>query len=118
MSADRQCVLVLGGCGFIGRHLVKLLQENDYFVRVVDKRTPSMADLNEEFEKYFDEENNKLVEYIQADLSREKSAERAFAPSEEHPEVTSFAFVFNLTAVTQLGHEKQIYDTNVLESAR
>lgn len=48
MAASKPTVLILGGCGFIGRNLVAYLLKNDLcsHIRVVDKVLPSVAFLN------------------------------------------------------------------------
>jgi len=45
MAATKPTVLVLGGCGFIGRNLVAYLVKKDLcsHIRVVDKVLPSVA---------------------------------------------------------------------------
>ena len=82
-------MLVLGGCGFVGRYLVALLVERGLCsrVRVVDKVMPAMASLSPAHKAVF---ASPLVEYKQADLSRQAGVEKAF-------EGGGFAFVFNLT---------------------
>jgi len=82
-------VLVLGGCGFIGRHLVALLVERGGCakVRVVDKLMPAMAVLSDAHKQAF---ASPLIEYKQADLSRQAGVDKAF-------EGAKFNFVFNLT---------------------
>jgi len=48
-------VLILAGCGFIGRNLVQYLIENDLVsaVRVVDKVPPQTAWLNNKHQQLF-----------------------------------------------------------------
>lgn len=45
MAANKPSVLILGGCGFIGRNLVAYLVKKDVcsHIRVVDKVLPSVA---------------------------------------------------------------------------
>jgi len=55
------------GCGFIGRHLVKYLVDNDLVsaVRVVDKVPPQIAWLNEDHRAAFE---SPIVEFHSANL--------------------------------------------------
>ena len=70
-------VLVLGGCGFVGRHLVELLVKNGApKIRVVDKLMPSMAALAPPHKAAFEAAS---VEFRQADLSRQSGVDKAFA---------------------------------------
>ncbi len=66
----RPKVLVLGGCGYIGRNFVLHLLRNELvsFVRVVDKMMPVMAYFNRDCEVAFS--NTELIQYVQADLTR------------------------------------------------
>lgn len=61
-------VLILGGCGFIGRHLVSYLVENDLAnsIRVVDKVLIQTAYLSPKHKLIF---ASPLIEFIQANLS-------------------------------------------------
>lgn len=71
-SMDGARVLVLGGCGFIGRNFVAMLIERDLCscIRVVDKTLPALAFLSKPHRQVF---SHDCVEFIQADLSREGS---------------------------------------------
>ncbi|GCA63182.1 hypothetical protein KIPB_008343 [Kipferlia bialata] len=63
-------VLILGGCGFIGRHLVQFLASQEgVTVRVADKKIPVMCHLNEAMQDLYDNED--FCEFLQSDLSRE-----------------------------------------------
>jgi nucleoside-diphosphate-sugar epimerase len=63
-------VLILGGCGFIGRHLVKYLVDNQLAskVRVADKSMPATSYLAEDVKAAFDQKN--IVEFKQSDLAK------------------------------------------------
>ncbi len=65
-------VLILGGCGFIGRNLVKYLVDHHLasFIKVCDKSMPGTSYLNDVHRAAFE---NPLVKYQQADLSRDGS---------------------------------------------
>lgn len=68
-TAPKPKVLVLGGCGYIGRNLVQHLVENELasFVRVVDKVLPIMAYFHPSIESLFE---NPRVQFIQGDLTK------------------------------------------------
>lgn len=62
-------VLVLGGCGFIGRNLVQYLVRNNLAsrIKVVDKSMPSIAYM---YPQHLEAFNNSIVEYEQGDLTK------------------------------------------------
>ena len=65
----KKTVLVTGGAGFIGSHIVKRLVNSRYKVRVVDNlATGKLANLKEVLGK---------IEFLKADLSNLKTAEKA-----------------------------------------
>jgi len=100
-------VLVLGGCGFTGRHLVSLLVDQGcQRIRVVDKPMPAMAFLSPTHSAAF---ASPAVEYRQADLTRQQGLEKAFDGG-------GFQVVFNLTfdAVTY-GQTDEVYQQMVVD---
>lgn len=78
--SDKPTVLILGGCGFIGRNLVHYLIKNELSseIRVVDKTPPQMAWLNAEQNAAYD---NPTVEFCSANLINPVSCKNAFIPS-------------------------------------
>jgi len=46
LSTANKVAVVLGGCGFIGHHLARRLQQEGYWVRVADVKAPEHADLS------------------------------------------------------------------------
>jgi nucleoside-diphosphate-sugar epimerase len=62
-------VLVLGGCGFVGRNLVHFLVQQNLasHIKVADKSMPLMSYFHNQFMSIFD---NPIVEYQQADLTK------------------------------------------------
>eukprot|EP01006_Ploeotia_vitrea_P002016 TRINITY_DN106210_c0_g1_i1.p1 TRINITY_DN106210_c0_g1~~TRINITY_DN106210_c0_g1_i1.p1 ORF type:complete len:376 (-),score=34.22 TRINITY_DN106210_c0_g1_i1:462-1562(-) len=107
MSDDRY--LILGGCGFIGRHVVAHLINNDLAaaVRVCDKTLPQLSYFSDEFQKIF---NDPRVEFKQADMCNPQHLSRAF--DKEHP----FNIVINLAAETRYGQTQEIYQTKIVSA--
>lgn len=107
--ADSQRVLVLGGCGFIGRNLVAHLIEHDLVskVRVADKVPPQTAWLNPHHKKIFEDER---VEFRQANLLNETHVERAFA-SEDGP----FDYVINCGTLMRYGQAEEVYKEGIFQ---
>ncbi|XP_067631566.1 uncharacterized protein [Eurosta solidaginis] len=105
-------VLLLGGCGFIGRNLVTYLVENDLTaeIRVVDKTPPQMAWLNERHNQAFD---NSKVEFCSANLINAASCKNTFAP---HPTTgRTWDFVFNCAAETRPNQTEAVYKEGILK---
>jgi len=103
MSKPR--VLVLGGLGFIGRHLVKYLVDNNLTskIRVVDKVMVAMARLGKDFTESYSK-----VECIQANLINPDGAAKAFTDAEG-----DYTIVFNLAGETKLGQEDKVYEDGI-----
>ncbi|KAG9395290.1 NAD dependent epimerase/dehydratase family [Carpediemonas membranifera] len=97
--------LILGGCGFIGRHLIKYLLDEKLAskIKVADRTLPMMCNMHDSYEALYD---NEIVTFKQADLSRADHIERAF---EDGP----FDFVINLAAETKLGLAETEYKDKV-----
>jgi len=100
-------VLMLGGCGFIGRNLVSHLLENNLISKicVADKSPPQTAWLNENHKKCFEDSR---VEFRQANLVNPSHVERAFAS-----DGFAFDYVINLAAETRYGQEDTVYEEHV-----
>eukprot|EP00048_Salpingoeca_helianthica_P022045 m.16057 g.16057 ORF g.16057 m.16057 type:complete len:368 (+) comp6808_c0_seq1:868-1971(+) len=107
--AAKPRVLVLGGMGFIGRHLLAYIVESELasFVRVVDKQVPSTVYLTPRFQAALGSPN---VQYLQANLAREAGVKNAFT----HPD-GEFDFVFNCAGITKSGQDDEVYRDNILQ---
>ena len=107
MGGDKPSVLVLGGCGFVGRNLVAMLVDRELcsHIRVVDLTMPAMAFLAPAHQAAFD---SPLVEYKQGDLSRDAAVAKAF-------EGAKFEYVFNLTYDgVPFGQTDEVYEQRIL----
>ena len=65
---DRPTILILGGCGMVGRNLVRFLVTNQLCskIRVADKTMPQIAFFHPSDEEIFE----RNVEFVQADLNK------------------------------------------------
>jgi len=104
--ADRPRVLILGGCGFIARHLVTYLFENKLASRVCvsDKLLHQIAGLSVSEKAIYENEN--FLTYVQADLANEAHVNKVY----EHE--GNWNYVINLAAVTKYGQGK-VYDAHI-----
>ncbi|XP_063548018.1 uncharacterized protein LOC134755393 [Cydia strobilella] len=96
-------VIVLGGCGFIGRNLVDYLISNDLVsgLRAVDKTPPQLAFLNPSHTKIFEDPR---VEYKSANLINPTSCAAALDPGD-----APWAIVFNCAGETRMGQTEAVY---------
>jgi len=94
-------VLILGGCGFIGRHLVEFLLDKSEKIFVLDKTPPQIAWMNE---KHMDVFSNPKVIYQSANLITTIGCEKAFENID--PDIN---YVFNLASETRKGQSEGVY---------
>ncbi|XP_028161165.1 uncharacterized protein LOC114353382 isoform X3 [Ostrinia furnacalis] len=102
-------VVVLGGCGFIGRNLVEYLVANDLVsgVRVVDKTPPQLAFLNPAHTKVFEDPR---VEYKSANLINPASCASALDPADG----ASWSLVINCAGETRVGQTEAVYAEGIV----
>jgi len=105
--ATKPRVVVLGGCGFIGRNLVEYLASNGLVskIRVADKMLPDLAGLSKKQSEIF---KSDLVDFKQANLSREASAKKTF---DDGP----WDFAFNLAGETKYSQTDEVYKENIID---
>ncbi|XP_020293084.1 uncharacterized protein LOC109859338 [Pseudomyrmex gracilis] len=99
-------VIVLGGCGFIGRNLVEYLLDNELvsYVRVVDKVPPQTAWLNAKHQHVF---QHPLLEFRSANLINTVSCQNAFASDEP------IDYVFNCAGETKSSLTDPVYKEGI-----
>mmetsp|Transcript_34698 Transcript_34698/g.97837 ORF Transcript_34698/g.97837 Transcript_34698/m.97837 type:complete len:369 (+) Transcript_34698:107-1213(+) len=104
--ADKPRVLVLGGCGFIGRNLVCYLVKNDLCasIKVADKALPMTSWLTPEQTKCFEK-----ATYQQANLANDSHLAKVFKEPGEYD------FVFNCAAETKASQPEEDYQQRVLD---
>lgn len=103
-------VLILGGCGFIGRHLVEYLTRRKLVshITVVDKSLVATSNMNTVHKALY--EDKSLIRFKQADLSKDVHVERVFQNE-------SYDYVFNLCGETRFGLTDKDYQIKCVETA-
>jgi len=107
--ATKPRVIVLGGCGFIGRNLVQYLAENGLVskIRVADKLLPDLAGLSTKQTEIF---KSDLVDFKQANLAREAMVTKVFDSADG-----KWDFVFNLAGETKYSQTEEVYKENIID---
>jgi len=105
---DKPRVLVLGGCGFIGRHVVSYIYDNKLasHITVADKQLYQIAGLSDKEKAIF--EDKTMVTYKQADLASEAHIAKVWEGADGN-----YTYVINCAAVTKYSQGKEVYDHNV-----
>jgi len=104
-------VLILGGCGFIGRNLVDFLKEQGVAkkVRVADKSMPDLAGLSEAQRELY---KSDFVDYVQANLSNPRMIEKAFKE-----DFGPWDVIVNLASETKYSQSEEVYKENIIDVA-
>jgi nucleoside-diphosphate-sugar epimerase len=108
MADNKPRVLILGGCGFVGRNLVVYLVKNDLAasIKVADKSLPMTSWLTPEQKECFDK-----VTFIQANLAKESFLSKVFKEPGEYD------YVFNCAAETKASQPSEDYESRVYDLA-
>lgn len=106
MATEKPKVLVLGGCGFIGRHIVAELVSKDVasLICVVDKVPPQIAWLNVNHRKIF---NDERIIFRSANLINPGSCEAAFGEE-------MWDWVINAAGETKTGQVEAVYREGIV----
>ncbi|KAL1509351.1 hypothetical protein ABEB36_004105 [Hypothenemus hampei] len=105
-------ILILGGCGFIGRNLVSYLLENNLasYIRVVDKVPPVVAWMNA---KHLENFQNNIVEFKSANLINEESCQKVFRLYDG----SVWDLVVNCAGETKPGQTDPVYKEGIFKLA-
>ncbi|KAJ5893306.1 hypothetical protein N7495_004997 [Penicillium taxi] len=103
MDPKKPAVLIIGGLGFIGRHLALYIHENNLAseVRIVDKVLPQLAWLAPEFKDACSQDK-----FVQADASREQHIPRIF----DRANGEQFDYVINCGGETRHAQPDDVYE--------
>ncbi|ODM95503.1 dTDP-D-glucose 4,6-dehydratase, partial [Orchesella cincta] len=99
--------LILGGCGFIGRHLVSYLLDKSSVIFIIDKTSPQVAWLNPQQADVF---KDPKVKFTSANLITLQGCERAFDTVDD-----DIDYVINLAAETRKGQTEPVYRDGILQ---
>ncbi|PYH82936.1 NAD dependent epimerase/dehydratase family protein [Aspergillus uvarum CBS 121591] len=103
VQAKKPAVLIVGGLGFVGRHLALYIHENNLAseVRLVDKVLPQLAWLAPEFQEACSKDK-----FVQADASREQHFPRIF----DRANGEQFDYVINCGGETRHSQPDDVYE--------
>ncbi|KAG7174992.1 uncharacterized protein LOC121858644 [Homarus americanus] len=106
MATEKPKILVLGGCGFIGRHIVSEFVSKDVAssICVVDKVPPQIAWLNEQQTKIFEDD---VVTFRSANLINPASCAAAFGEEE-------WDWVINAAGEAKTGQVEAVYREGIV----
>jgi nucleoside-diphosphate-sugar epimerase len=111
IMTDKPRVLILGGLGFVGRHLVTYLVKNNLASKicVADKALIATSGLSAEEVKIY---HSSVITYKQINLAREATIDALF----EH-DGGKWKYVINLAAATKYSQPEELYKENIIDVA-
>ena len=109
---DGPTVLVMGGCGFIGRHMVQnLVAQGNVNIVVADKLLPQTSYMTESMISLF--QNSPNIKRIQSDLSKDHHIKKIFVDLQY-----DFDFIINLCGETRFGQSDNDYKLKCVETCK
>ncbi len=109
---DGPTVLVMGGCGFIGRHMVQnLVARGNVNIVVADKLLPQTSYMTPAMVSLFTESGN--IKVIHSDLSRDHHIEKIFVDGGY-----DFDYIINLCGETRFGQSDNDYKIKCVETTK
>ena len=92
-NGERPCILVTGGCGYIGSHTITCLLERNYDVVVVDNLSNSSKISLDQVAKIvgIDEERQKRIVFHEVDLCDKDALRKVFESSPKFLSCIHFA---------------------------
>ncbi|KAI9318392.1 hypothetical protein BX666DRAFT_1927480 [Dichotomocladium elegans] len=108
MTSSKRSILVLGGVGFVGRHFVHYVVQNDLadHIRVVDKVLPQTAYLSAAHRSSFEK-----VDFRQGNLINATSVANCFTKEDG----SEYDYVFNFAAETKYSQVPEVYQERIYQ---
>eukprot|EP00484_Ammonia_sp_Unknown_P026498 CAMPEP_0197030414 /NCGR_PEP_ID=MMETSP1384-20130603/9645_1 /TAXON_ID=29189 /ORGANISM="Ammonia sp." /LENGTH=387 /DNA_ID=CAMNT_0042459753 /DNA_START=1066 /DNA_END=2229 /DNA_ORIENTATION=- len=111
-KVDGPAVLIMGGCGFIGRHLVQyLVKEQTANIVVADKLLPQTSYMTNDMIQLFTKTAN--VKVIHSDLSKDHHIKKVFVD-----QGYDYEYIINLCGETRFGQSDNDYKLKCLETCK
>ena len=109
---DGPTVLVMGGCGFIGRHMVQnLVAQGNVNIVVADKLLPQTSYMTPEMVSLFTKTGN--IKVIHSDLSKDHHIKKIFVDLGY-----DFDYIINLCGETRFGQSDNDYKLKCVETCK
>eukprot|EP00485_Elphidium_margaritaceum_P012854 CAMPEP_0202707986 /NCGR_PEP_ID=MMETSP1385-20130828/20255_1 /ASSEMBLY_ACC=CAM_ASM_000861 /TAXON_ID=933848 /ORGANISM="Elphidium margaritaceum" /LENGTH=385 /DNA_ID=CAMNT_0049366847 /DNA_START=58 /DNA_END=1215 /DNA_ORIENTATION=+ len=110
---DSGTVLVMGGCGFIGRHLVQYLAMNapNMMIVVADKLLPQTSYMTQAMITLFTKSDN--IKVVHSDLSKDHHIKKIFVDLGY-----DYDYIINLCGETRFGQSDQDYQIKCIDSCK
>ena len=109
---DGPSVLVMGGCGFIGRNLVQnLAARGNINIVVADKLLPQTSYMTQEMIALY--KDSKCIKVVHSDLSKQHHIKKIFVDIGY-----DYDYIINLCGETRFGQSDQDYNLKCLETCK